>query len=46
MDNAIEIFTLITGILFIILEIRQSNYMWGVQILTGIASVVLFCPVV
>lgn len=43
MDNAIEIFTLITGILFIILEIRQSNYMWGVQILTGIASVVLFC---
>lgn len=42
MQNWLEIFTLVTGLLFLVLEIRQSNWMWAVQMLTGIASVILF----
>ena len=42
MQNWLEIFTLVTGLLFLVLEIRQSNWMWAVQILTGITSVILF----
>lgn len=42
MQNWLEIFTLVTGLLFLVLEIRQSNWMWAVQILTGTTSVILF----
>lgn len=37
-----EVFTLVTGIVYIVLEIRQSNWMWIVGILTGAAAVVVF----
>ncbi len=37
-----EIFTLVTGLLFLYLEIRQNNWMWAVQALTGAASVYIF----
>ena len=36
------IFTLITGILFLILEIRQNNWMWAFQLLSGAAAMVSF----
>ena len=42
MDSFMEIFALVTGIAFLILEIRQSNYMWGVEILTGLTSMAVF----
>lgn len=42
MFDWLEIFTLVSGLLFLVLEIRQSNWMWAVQILTGITSVILF----
>lgn len=43
MENAIlEIFTLITGIIYIVLEIRQKNAMWVVGILTSIAAMAVF----
>ena len=37
-----EIFTLITGVIYIILEIRQKNLMWVVGILTSIAAMWVF----
>ena len=37
-----EIFTLVTGVIYIILEIRQKNLMWGVGILTSIAAMWVF----
>ena len=44
MDKAFEIFTLITGVIYIILEIRQKNFMWVVGILTSLAAMyVFFC---
>lgn len=38
----LEIFTLVTGIIYIILEIRQKNAMWIVGILTSIAAMAVF----
>ena len=38
----LEIFTLVTGIIYIILEIRQKNAMWIVGILTSIAAMSVF----
>ncbi len=38
----IGIFTLVTGILFLILEIRQNNWMWLFQLLSGFAAMVSF----
>ncbi len=38
----IGIFTLVTGILFLILEIRQSNWMWMFQLLSAAAAMVSF----
>lgn len=39
-----EIFTLVTGVIYIILEIRQKNFMWVVGILTSVAAMwVFFC---
>ena len=37
-----EIFTLVTGVIYIILEIRQKNLMWAVGILTSIAAMTVF----
>lgn len=36
------IFTLVTGVLFLILEIRQSNWMWMFQLLSAAAAMVSF----
>lgn len=38
-----EIFALVSGILFLILEIRQHNLMWLLQAISGVASVIVFC---
>ena len=37
-----EIFTLVTGVIYIILEIRQRNFMWVVGILTSVAAMWVF----
>ncbi len=36
------IFTLVTGVMFLILEIRQSNWMWAFQLLSAAAAMVSF----
>ena len=44
MEKSFEIFTLITGVIYIILEIRQKNFMWVVGIFTSLAAMyVFFC---
>ena len=44
MEQYFEIFTLITGVIYMILEIRQKNFMWVVGILTSLAAMyVFFC---
>lgn len=40
--QAMEIFTLVTGVIYLLLEIRQSNWMWAVGILTGAAAAFVF----
>ena len=42
MDKYIEIFTLVAGVVYVILEIRQKNFMWVLGILTSLASMWLF----
>ena len=42
MEKSFEIFTLITGVIYIILEIRQKNFMWVLGILTSLASMWMF----
>ena len=37
-----QIFTLVTGVIYIILEIRQKSFMWVVGILTSIAAMWVF----
>lgn len=37
-----EIFTLLTGVLYVILEIRQKDLMWVVGIITSIAAMSVF----
>ena len=37
-----QIFTLITGVIYIVLEIRQKNFMWVVGIATSIAAMWVF----
>ena len=37
-----EIFTLVTGVIYIVLEIRQKNFMWVVGIMTGVAAMWVF----
>ena len=37
-----EIFTLITGVVYIILEIRQKNFMWVVGVFTSLAAMWVF----
>ena len=36
------IFTLVTGVMFLILEIRQNNWMWAFQLLSAAAAMVSF----
>ena len=38
----LQIFTLITGVLYIVLEIRQKSFMWVVGIATSLAAVWVF----
>ena len=40
--DMMQIFTLVTGVIYIILEIRQKNLMWVVGILTSIAAMWVF----
>ncbi len=42
MSQFMEIFTLVTGVIYIILEIRQKNFMWVVGILTSVAAMWVF----
>ena len=37
-----QLFTLVTGVIYIILEIRQKNFMWVVGILTSVAAMWVF----
>ena len=37
-----EIFTLVTGVIYIILEIRQKNFMWVVGVFTSLAAMWVF----
>ncbi len=42
MSDFMEIFTLVTGVIYIILEIRQKNLMWVVGVLTSAAAMWVF----
>ena len=42
MGSFMEIFTLVTGVIYIILEIRQKNFMWVVGIFTSLAAMLVF----
>ena len=37
-----QIFTLLTGVIYIVLEIRQKNFMWVVGIATSLAAMWVF----
>ncbi len=37
-----EVFTLVTGVIYIVLEIRQKNFMWVVGIITSLAAMWVF----
>lgn len=41
-QSILEIFTLITGVVYVILEIRQKNAMWVLGIITSLASMLIF----
>ena len=40
--DIMQIFTLLTGVIYIILEIRQKNFMWVVGIATSLAAMWVF----
>lgn len=40
--NFMEVFTLVTGVIYIILEIRQKNFMWVIGVLTSLAAMWVF----
>ena len=40
--NVVEIFTLVTGVIYIVLEIRQKNFMWVIGVLTSVAAMWVF----
>lgn len=42
MGSFMEIFTLITGVIYIILEIRQKNFMWVIGVITSLAAMWVF----
>ena len=37
-----QIFTLVTGVIYIVLEIRQKNFMWVVGVATSVAAMLVF----
>ena len=37
-----EVFTLVTGVIYIVLEIKQKNFMWVVGIVTSLAAMWVF----
>ena len=37
-----QVFTLVTGVIYIVLEIRQKNFMWVVGIATSVAAMWVF----
>ena len=37
-----EMFTLVTGVIYIVLEIRQKNFMWVIGVLTSLAAMWVF----
>ncbi|MDE6147188.1 MAG: nicotinamide riboside transporter PnuC [Bacteroidales bacterium] len=41
-DTLMQIFTLVTGVVYIVLEIRQKNLMWAVGVLTAAAAMWVF----
>ena len=41
-QSILEIFTLITGVIYVILEIRQKNAMWVLGMITSLASMLVF----
>ena len=41
-ENWLEIFSLVTGVIFLILEIRQKNAMWVVSIFSSFVAAVVF----
>jgi nicotinamide mononucleotide transporter len=41
-EKAVEIFALVSGVIYVILEIRQKNFMWVLGILTSLASMWMF----
>lgn len=41
-ENWLEIFSLVTGVIFLILEIRQKNAMWVVSIFSSFVAAIVF----
>jgi nicotinamide mononucleotide transporter len=41
-EKAIEIFALVSGMIYVVLEIRQKNFMWVLGIMTSLASMWMF----
>ncbi len=37
-----EIFTLVTGVIYVVLEIRQKNFMWIVGMANALAAMYMF----
>lgn len=42
LENWLEIFTLVTGVIFLILEVRQKNAMWVVSIFSSSVAAIVF----
>jgi len=42
MNDFLQLFTLLTGVIYIVLEIMQKNFMWVVGIITAVASCIVF----
>ena len=40
--SILEIFTLITGVIYVLLAIRQKTAMWVLGIITSLASMLVF----
>ena len=40
--DLMEIFTLVTGVIYIVLEIRQKNFMWVIGVFTSLAAMWVF----
>lgn len=41
-DNFMEIFSLVTGLVYVVLEVRQKDFMWILGMLTSAATVYVF----